>query len=580
MGVSIDGASYDPLGAYRTCHGRSTLRVVRSLEPRSRVVAWAAALLVLFAFRLLFGVTRELFFEDQTQIFLMGLRYYATGAWPFFGADVVWTKSEIPGALQALLVGVPLRLVPIPESPYGFVALLSMGSLSAFAWYVTRRLPQLPAWLVWGWLMTLPWTLEMANHIINPSYLLAPAVWFFLGFFEAVPVFRLGTISRPVAFALMGLAVAWVMQIHMSWPLLLPFAAFAWISGRARGGRGLLTSALAFVAGFLPVGALLLPTLVVYGMNGGSGGTLRNIRIHAVSPVVLAETLARVFSFASLEIWRFMATDDGKRLMFLLRHLWIAPLALVVWFAGVWQPIWMLREWFRRESPFPEWRPLKMLVVGTVVLIYASYWVVLEPPQAHAFYVIAPVGLMFAAYCWTFVDSARWRRAAAIVLTINVLYHAGQAWIHAPEHSLYRNREVVASAVRLKEPEMFGHRRAFAVDGGPAMLQREDRPWDVQRDVRFSDVRFTVGPRSVVLWTVRLTLTNPRVAFRDVLYRTRYHDASGTIVEEHADYVKDVFQPGTDQLIEINDGLVRAPFVSATIEMLGAEALLPIPSGS
>jgi hypothetical protein len=48
-------------------------------------------------------------------------------------------------------------------------------------------------------------------------------------------VFRLGTLSRPVAFALMGLAVAWVMQIHMSWPLLLPFAGFAWLSGRTMG---------------------------------------------------------------------------------------------------------------------------------------------------------------------------------------------------------------------------------------------------------------------------------------------------------------------------------------------------------
>lgn len=549
------------------------------IDRRTHVSIWAVALIALFAFRLMFGLTRELFFEDHTQIFLMGLRYHATGAWPYFGADVVWTKSEIPGALQPLLVGIPLKLLPIPEAPYVLIALLSMVSLSAFAWYVTQRLPQLPAWLVWGWLMTLPWTLEMSNHIINPSYLLAPAVWFFLGFFEAVPVFRLGKLSRPVAFALMGLAVAFVMQIHMSWPLLLPFVGLAWISGRTLGVRALVTSALAFIAGFLPIGALLLPTFIVYGMDAGSGGTLRNIRIHPESPEIIATTLARLFSFASLEIWRFMATDDGKRYVFLLRNLWIAPFAVVVWLAGMWQPIWMLREWFRARAPFPEWRPLKWLVVGTVLLIYASYWMVMEPPQAHAFYVMAPVGLMFAAYCWTFVDSSRWRRVAAVLLGANVLYHAGQAWIHAPQHSLYRNRDVVATAVRLKEPEMFGHRREFAIDAGPAMLRRDSRPWDVQRDVRFSEERFTVGFRDVVLWTVRLTLTNDRVAYRDVLYRTRYRDANGVVVEEHAEYVKDVFQPGTDQVIEINDGLVRTPFASATIEMLSAEALLPIADG-
>ena len=41
------------------------------------------------------------------------------------------------------------------------------------------RLPRLPRWLVWGWVMTAPWTLEYGTHIINPSYVLAPAVLVF-----------------------------------------------------------------------------------------------------------------------------------------------------------------------------------------------------------------------------------------------------------------------------------------------------------------------------------------------------------------------------------------------------------------
>ena len=57
------------------------------------------------------------------------------------------------------------------------------------------------------------------------------------------------------------------------------------------------------------------------------------IRLHGPgeTPVPVAvTTLARIFSFASLEIWRFIATDDGKRLMVLLRHLWIVPLAVLL----------------------------------------------------------------------------------------------------------------------------------------------------------------------------------------------------------------------------------------------------------
>ena len=272
-----------------------------------------------------------------------------------------------------------------------------------------------------------------------------------------------------------------------------------------------------------------MPTFLVYGLNGGGGGTLRNLRLHVVNPWDAVTILARIFSFASLEIWRFIDTDDGKRLMVLLRHLWIVPLALVVWAAGIWQPIWMLREWFRTRSPFAEWAPLKWLVVGTVALVYGSYWFVLEPSQAHAFYVVAPVGFMFAAYCWTFVDSPRWRRIAAAVLVVNVVFHVGQAWIQAPEHSLYRNREVVATAIRLKEPEMFAHRRPFAIDGGPVALQAASRPYDSRRDVQFTDVQFTLGPRRVALWTLTLRNTNDRVAFRDILYLTNYRDERGQV---------------------------------------------------
>jgi hypothetical protein len=547
-----------------------------TITSRRRALLVAGALVACFVFRLLYGLSSEFFFEDETQIYLMGLRYYATGEWPYFGADVVWTKSEIPGALQALLVGFPLKIVAVPEAPFVLLNLLSVATLAFFAWYITRRLPQLPEWLVWGWLMTVPWTLEFSTHIINPSYLLAPALIFFLGFFEAVPVFRIGQIPEWLAFVFMGAAASWVLQIHMSWPLLLPYIGIAWLFTWQRGMRAVATSTASLLCGLLIFGIFLIPTLVVYGAEGGTGGTLRNLQPHWVNPWIAVTTLARFFSFVSLEIWRFMTTDDGKRQMFLLDHLWIAPLALVAWAAGIWQPIWMLREWFRTTSPFPEWRWLRWLVAVTILFVYASYWFVLEPAQAHAFYVVAPISFMFAAYCWTFVDSPRWRRVAAGLLIVNIAFHAGQALIQAPEKSLYRNRGVVVAAIREKQPEMFGHRRPFAIDGGPLALNDPARPWDPKKDVQISDERLTTGPRRVALWSFTLRNANERVAYRDVLYQTHYRDDKGNLVDQRYDFVKEIFQPGTVTTININDGFVAAPFASATIEVLGADALLPI----
>ena len=536
------------------------------------VVAFAA----FFVFRLLYGLTREFFFEDPTQIYLMGLRWYATGDWPYFGPDVTWTDSQIPGALQPLLVGLPFAIAPVPEAPYVLLNLLSLAGLALFAWYIRARLPQLPRWLVWGWLMSLPWTLEFSTHVINPSYLLAPVLVFFIGFFEALPTFRLGKVPVPMTFLMMGAALGWVMQIHLSWPLLLPYVVLAWVLGVPQGVRSVALNTVAVVAGLLLFGSLLLPTFVVYGMGGGSGGTLRNLRPHWVSPDVLLSSLARLFSFASLEIWRFIGTGGGNRTIFLFRHLWMVPLTVVVWAAGIWQPFWMLREWFRTQSPHAGWQTLRSLVAGSVVLVYVSFWFVLEPPQAHSLYVLAPVAFMFAAYCWTFVDSPRWRRIAGAILAANVAFHVGQAWIHAPEKSIFRNREVVAAAIRTKQPQLFAHRRGFAIAGGPSSLQDPSRPYDALRDVHLSNTRLTMGPRGVALWNVTLRNDNPRVAFRDVLYQTSYRDAHGQVVEQRHERIKDIFQPGAVATLEVNDGRVTTPFASATIEVLAAEALLPL----
>jgi len=547
------------------------------------VKRWAPLLAALFVFRLLFGLSSEFYFEDETQIFLLGLRHYATGHWPFFGPDVVWTKSEIPGALQPLLVGVPLRIAPIPESPFVLLNLLSFAALCALAWYASRHLPRAPRWLVWGWFLTVPWTLQFSTHVNNPSYVLPGAVLFFIGFFEAVPALSLRIVPPPLAHAMMGAAVAWIMQIHMSWPLLGPFAAAAWTSRRGDGIGALAVNAAAALAGALVPALVLIPTLLQYGASEGSGGVLRNIHPHVVSPGVILTTLARFLSFASLEISRFIGTDGAKRLEFFQRHLWLAPLAIVVALVGFIHPVWMAIDACRPSRRWPaavprtRWRALRRTAIAAVLLVYASYWFVMEPPQAHAFYLLAPLALMVAAYWWMFVDSPRARQVAAAVLACNIVFHAGLAWAQAPELSLYRRRDVVAAAIRLKEPEMFAHRRDFAVDGGPAVLDGRDRPYNPPVDFEVIDANCRPGPWRSLHWTITIRNRNPLVAFRDPLYFSTYFDEQGNVVDRRHERVKDIFQPGDTRTIELNDGFAGPAFAKADLKIVAAEALLPVP---
>jgi hypothetical protein len=538
------------------------------------IVTWTVVLLAAFAYRLGFGLCSEFFFEDETQIFLIGLRHHATGAWPYFGADVVWTHSQIPGALQGLLVGLPMDLVPAPEAPFVLLNLLSLASLALLAWYMCRRLPELPRWLVWGWLLFIPWTLCYGTHVMNPDYVLCAAIAFFVGFFETAPRLRRGLIPAAAAHVMMGAAVFWIMQIHMSWPLLGPFVVYAWWSAMREGPRRLAVALVAFLAGSALTGSVLLPTFLKYGLLAGGGGIERNLTFHVETPLTLFSTLARLFSFASLEISRFLGLDTARRLQFLLAHAWLIPFAAIVFVAGLAQPLWMALSWFRTRSPHAEWSALKWLVVSAVLITYFSYWFVIEPPQAHAFYSLAPVGFIYAFYCWTFIDSRRWRTVAAIVLGSSIVYHAGMIAGRAPERSLYKNREVVAAAVLRKNPDLLAHRRLYAIEGAPP-------PDVIATDAALSEVRlvsatWSRGPWGMLLWTMTVRNESRANAYRDIYYDATYRDAADRMVGQHYDIVAEILQPGQSvTLTGVNHGFIE-PFKTADITLLRAERLMPL----
>ena len=433
-------------------------RVSRSTtRPVPNRVLWTLALVAVFLFRLGFGLSKELFTEDETQTYLIGLRYHATQQWQYFGPDVIWTHSQLPGGLLALLVGVPLDLVPIPEAPYVVVNLLSMGTLCVFAAYLSRRLPGIPQWLIWGWLLTLPWTLEYSTHILNSAYVLPASLIFFIGFFEAFPPLTTGRVRPALALALMGAAIGWIMQLHMSWPLLLPFAGVALLARWREGPRAASFAFVAFALGAATTVSLIVPTFLAYGQDGG-GDIGRNIDIHWRDPIsTFVKTVARLLSFASFEVARFVAgTGRAPGYVYLAEHWWMVPVTILVWLAGNLHPLWMAATAFRRSTAIAEWAAVRWLAVATALGVTASFHFVMEPAQARSYFVVAPVALLYAAYCWTFIDSRRWRRIAVVVLTANVIFQSALAVYRFNGPSLYMARPVVAEAIRQSRPEILG----------------------------------------------------------------------------------------------------------------------------
>ena len=174
----------------------------QGLRNRPTWSAIVAFLVLAFAFRVRYGLSSPFWFEDERQVYLIGLRSFVRGEWPFFGADVVWTGGQLPGALQAMLIRWPLSVWSAPEAPFVFLNILSFAALSFFAWYLSRRLPSVPRWLIWAVLLTCPWTMNFSTHIVNTSYILPGAVMFFVGFFEGMPALRLASGPIVVPFSI------------------------------------------------------------------------------------------------------------------------------------------------------------------------------------------------------------------------------------------------------------------------------------------------------------------------------------------------------------------------------------------
>jgi hypothetical protein len=433
----------------------------RALSSSPRRGNWPKILLLLLAayiFRLLFGLCSEFWFIDEKQIYLLGLKFYTTGLWPYFGPDVVYTGSQIPGALQALLVGLPFYILKIPEAPYLLLNILSLASLSLLAWYCLKRTPDVPRWFIWTWLLTAPWTLNYSTHVLNTSYVLPAAVLFFIGVLETIPFLSKNVIAPRSANLMMGFSLLWIYQLHMSWTILIPFVLGSFFYQFKAERQRFLGRFGCFAAGALVSGSLALPTFIKYGLT--AGGTGANVRFHPENLKNIFTVLARFLSFAGFELPRFLGADTANRIAFFKQNPWLIPIGLFVGIIGIIQPLILAILWFAKKDPHKDWPGIKSLVLFTFGLVYLSFIFSVKEPASHTFLVVLPVAMIYSFYVWgRFLGRKLWSTAAAVFLVSGIIFHIGLAVYRAPRQSLYKDRATVMSALEKKDYTILGERR-------------------------------------------------------------------------------------------------------------------------
>ena len=546
-----------------------------------------ALLAAAFAFRLAYGLSSPFWTEDERQIYLIGLRSFARGEWPYFGADIVWTQSRVPGALQGWFVRAPLELWAVPEAPIVLLNIVTFAALALLAWDLTRRAPDVPRWLVWFALLTLPWTLNFTTHVVNTSYVLPGAILFFVGFFEAAPAFRAGHLPRSLAWAAMGLGVPWIAQMHMSWVLLPPYVLYALVDTLRRSPRDVPVAMASLAGGALLSGSLILPTILRGGV--AAGGIDRTLTFALQGPDVLLTIIARFLSFTSFETNRFLGLSTAERLLFLWRQPWVLPMLAFVTLLGFIQPVLMAIAWFRRGDRSRLWQQAKWLTAFTILWIYASFFLSIRGPLAHAFYLVLPVSALYAVACWqTWVvphPRADWfNRLAAVALVSGVLMHLALAIDRLPRQSLYTNRSLVTAAIQLRNDRFLGDRRSSReepVDVRPRPIDGIENPdaflaANPADDLQIDTISWSplLGGR-VSRFTMQI-YNRGIPAYTEIRYETTYSGVDGRTLEVREHTSRDILQPGVHRL-ETIDGLVPEGATAATLKIVGGQKCVPLP---
>jgi hypothetical protein len=433
--------------------------------------AIAAGLLAVLGFRIYFGLHAPpvIIPDDEVQVYLIGLKSYTTHTWPAFGTDLSLDRSgayrgQMAGALQGLLVALPLYVWPAPASPYVFLNLLTFAGLTFFGWYCCRRLPGFPRWWIFLWLYVAPWNLHFSTTMINQSYSALGGVLFVVGFLESLPSLRVGAIPVRWANVLMGFGVCWVQQLHMSWVMLCPLAAYSlfeqWRAGRLR-------AAIAFAGlGAVPLLALIVPTWLAYGFTTGRD-LEGHVSLFDLSDIVdVLVVLGRFLSFASFELPRFLGPGLQERLAYLRSTPWLTAPGFLLWGIGLLQPLALIVIWFVRAHPRPDWRAMKHTTLGAFLTIYVLFWFSGRTPGSFRFAEILPLVMLYSFYCWDYLAARRaWRVAGVVFLAAAVCFQAGYA-LKSAHHggSVYdQNRDRMARAIAEKNYHLLAERRSFAI---------------------------------------------------------------------------------------------------------------------
>ncbi len=430
---------------------------------------WKLSLLFipLFFLRLAFGLWVEPVQPryDEIQTYLLGLKYFATGLWPYYGNEFsMWHEGrkllmQDPGALEALLVGLPLKIWPSPLSPYVLLNLIALAGHAFLAWYACKRLPKLPPWFIFTWVLTAPWFLHYSTTMNNMSYSIAAADVFFVAFLETLPALSLGWISLPWANALMGFSLSGWVQIHRTWVLVAPLVLFSFFL-QSKTNR-LWPAIVYFLVGALPLSLLVLPTLFQpdYHLVREAWGLSFSLNIHNF--LMFFALLAQFLALACFETARFIGENTMDRVQYLVQNVFLWP-GFLLWIFGYVQMFLLAASLIVRKSSHRDWAGMRLFLASVFLLVYGSLCCTAKSPDVNTYCEMMPVVMLYSLYIWERGWEIQWGKPILVFLLLcGLVFQTAYIFIELPkDKSLYlMTRDKMTQAIEKHDYQILGVRR-------------------------------------------------------------------------------------------------------------------------
>ncbi len=416
-------------------------------------------IIALFLFRVIYGLVSEFWFEDDLQIYLIGLKYYTSHSLSYCGPDVIYTHTQIPGALQEILVGAGFFLLPLPETPTLVLNILSFLSLSFFAFYISKRISVLPKWLIWVWVMTLSWTMDYSTRIVNPSYVIIFSIPFFICLLELLPVYKTSIVPKKISYFVIGAMPFLIMQLHLSFVLLFPFIfiVFFFEIKKSISIQEKLLNVFIFIFGAL---IALISVIPAWFINSPRKNVSSNIVFNVDNYKEIITVLLRYLSFATYEIPNILGGRNETRFKIINSHIWMAPFTLYLFLFGSFLVVVFIYVFFKYKTN-TEWRKIKYLTLFGYIILFLSFFFSIKGPASHTFYLLLPLPVIYSFYCyeWLWVKFKGWKILMYTAIFSSIFFYTGLGLYNYKHYSLYYNREKIVKAIQMKDYKILGLRR-------------------------------------------------------------------------------------------------------------------------